>query len=106
MTDQERRELSERLAKWAGFALGEKDFQFNKSGLPNFTRSLDAQAEYLWPKLGTIGFSFEQEITVSGELLGWSAYCQRGEEWWEEFSEDSPAEAIALAIDAAIGEKP
>ncbi|KKL61399.1 hypothetical protein LCGC14_2195690 [marine sediment metagenome] len=113
MTDQEKNEV---LAKWAGFryklSASENNHYWigpngqtvdcDESGdalLPDLLHSLDAQAKWLWPKMGHIIFMYSEQNEFKATAGMYNPDAEGTAQ------ADNPAEACAEAILSLIGEQ-
>jgi len=104
--------LKTKLYKFCGI-----DSNRDWSVLPELLHSLDAQHQYLWPKLRELGFMIRYQYSQlrdndTGELISdWTYYCsiydiahKRGIQHFEyrTLNKESPSIACALTIEKLI----
>ena len=125
MTEQEKQELNEKLARWAGFhkvklkevydigysTLWENGLGYSEGRLPNFIQSLDACIKWLVPKIEFVEVVIFCDGNRGNDKKGIGYYVQLRDkvenmkghslEWHE-----PPALALCLAIEKIIDKEP
>lgn len=106
MTELEKQQLNEKIARWCGFIFkGGYWFKPNHPNweivsLPNFPNSMDALIKWVTPKLGDWNVASDEEYKFWARVSEF-ADDKAGYHIYDAFG-DSPSEAFCLALEKLI----